>query len=86
MKKQHIKIVIISSLYEQWIIFESKTYIININSNQCNIFCLYYLDSKDLVYINYLLFPFFYAIISVNTNTKKILILRFEQTFIWFKL
>ena len=38
-------------LYEQGLIFENKNNIISINLNHSDKFCLYYLESKDLVRI-----------------------------------
>ena len=52
-------------------IFQSKNNIISINFNDSNNCSLHSLKNKDLVCVNYLLSPFFYAIISIYANTQN---------------
>ena len=68
-----------SSLHEQRLIFERKRKIISINLNQSNFCCFRSFNRKDLVCINYLLSPFFYADISVYSSTQK------SQNYVWNK-
>ena len=70
-KTKMTKSEIQSSLHEQRLTFERKRKTISINLNQSNhcYFCSF--NRKDLVCINYLLSPFFYAVISVYSSTQK---------------
>ena len=53
-------------------LYQSKNNIIKINVNQYNNCCLCSLRSLCEMTLNYLLSPFFYVIISANTNTQKL--------------
>ena len=71
MNKEHRKMEIISSFYNQSFISENKNNIITINLNQSNNCCLYSLKSKDLVCVNYLLFYFSMLLFPSILTLKK---------------
>ena len=58
-------------LHKKGLIFDSENNFISIKLNSSNNCCLYSLKALYKITTNYLLLPFFYAIISAYTYTQK---------------